>query len=128
MGAAVLGALVGVATTDGGLLLAPPLEVAALGLGLLLAGAYVGVSQNTPVALRTTLAGLSIILMLVVCNWSGFVPDVSYKLTASVGPSAWQWNDIVGGRIVFGAAAVVLDLIVVAGLLSWTVGRFQRRR
>jgi hypothetical protein len=128
MGATVLGALVGAVPTDGSLLLAPPLVVAALGPGLMLAGACIWVPQKSPAALRTTLAGLSIILMLVVCNWSGFAPDVSYGLTTSLGPLRWQGGDPIGGQLVFGVLAVVFDLIVVAGLLSWTVGRFQRRR
>jgi cytochrome c oxidase assembly factor CtaG len=119
MGSIILGALLGIVPTDGGRFTAPPTVIAALGLCLLFGAFMLWLPRQAPVLIRTVLLIMALDLLAVVCNWTAFAPDVVYYSSTSIGPVTITGEDQVGGRIVFGFAAVVVDVSILSMLIGW---------
>jgi len=122
MGFTILGALLGFVPTGEGHFLAPPLVILALGGGLVWGGmTLLMIAVDSPAWLRSTFFVVVLGSAAVVCNWSAFAPDVVYDTTSSIsfGPVAYITEGRVGSRIVFGAAAVLIDIFILYSILRW---------
>jgi hypothetical protein len=120
IGFVILGVLVGLIPAGEVSYQAPPMILFALSLGLILFGLLLGIPPKAPSWLRAGL-GLALIGMLaVVCNWSAFAPDVVYRSSQQIGPLSGEAESPVGGRIVFGMAALAVDLLLIGSIL-WTL-------
>jgi cytochrome c oxidase assembly factor CtaG len=119
MGALILGAFLGIVPTDGGRFSAPPAVIVALGIGLILFAALLWAPRSTPASLKSSLVLLALVLTAVVCNWTAFAPEVMYFSSTSIGPIAFSGPDQLGGRIVFGLAALLVDAVILAVLVGW---------
>lgn len=122
MGVVILGAQAGVVPTDGGSFLAPPGVILSLGAGLILFGLGLWMPASTPPQLKSAIFLILLLLLGVVCNWTAFAPDVVYTSETSIGGWQTSGEDPIGGRIVFGAAALAVD-----ALLAFTVIDIVRR-
>jgi hypothetical protein len=119
MGLLILGALFGIIPTEeGGQFLAPPLVIASLGLGLVLGGILIWVPYRTPPMVRSILFLVALALVAVVCNWTAFAPNVAYYSSTSIGPVSITEEGGIGGRIAFGIAALVVDIVFISVLVS----------
>jgi hypothetical protein len=124
----IFGAQLGVIPADDGVFFAPPPVITALWLGLLLFSFVVAIPRQAPAWLRT-LMGLALMLLVgVVCNWTAFAPGVRYTSTTSIGPFSSSGEDPIGGRIVFGLAALVVDAILIGSLAYWARWAWRRIR
>ena len=123
MGALVLGAAVGLVPADPEGWLAPWPVIYALGAGLWLFAAMLWIPRVTPGWVRSGLALTLLVLMAVVCNWTAFAPGVRYTSTTEIGGWIETRDDPIGGRIVFGAAALVVNAL----LLGWLAAPLWRR-
>jgi hypothetical protein len=126
MGLLILGALAGLVPTDGGAFLAPKGILAALGAGLVLFAVMLWVPRSAPAALRTALGLLLFLLVAGVCNWTAFAPGVRYTSETTIGGWTTSGEDPVGGRIVFGAAALAIDAVLAFGIFE-AIRRALRR-
>lgn len=121
MASLIAGAQSGIIPSGEGAFFAPPQVITALWVGMLLAGALFLLPERSPSALKAGLAFLVLCLAAVVCNWSAFAPDVTYTSTTTISTPFLGFSttreDPVGGRIVFGLMAIVVDLILVAGIV-----------
>jgi hypothetical protein len=126
MGALILGALVGVVPTDGGGFTAPAGIILALGAGLILFAILLWIPRSTPGVVKTVLGGLLFLLVAGVCNWTAFAPGVRYTSETTIGGWTTSGEDPVGGRIVFGAAAVAIDAVLAYGIFG-AIRRALRR-
>jgi hypothetical protein len=119
MGTLILGVLIGVVPTEeGGTYLAPHLVIASLGLGMVCGGLLLWIPERTPPLARTFFALIVLVLFAVVCNWTAFAPSNQYYaegMPTELTPSEMQ----IGGRIVFGILALILDYTLIATLVSW---------
>jgi hypothetical protein len=127
MAALILGAVFGIVPTEGGEFLAPRIIVATLGFCLLFGGLAIGIPPRAPVLLRSTLFIAALASMAVVCNWTAFAPGVVYDSSTSLGPLEVSGRDQVGGRIMFGLAAIAVDLFIVSAIIGWARSRFGKR-
>jgi hypothetical protein len=117
LGIIILGALAGIIPTDEASFLAPPAILFTIGSGLLLLGIIIWIPENAPSWIRGGL-GLALIGMLaVVCNWSAFASDVQYSSNLQLGPFSSGAEDSIGGRIVFGLAALAVDLLLLGSVI-----------
>jgi hypothetical protein len=105
---------------------APMPVITAIWVGLLLGALLVWLPERTPPVLRAAVAFLVLCLVAVVCNWSAFAPGVTYTSTTSFGGFEATNEDPIGGRFVFGLAAIVVDLILIGGIV-YAVRRFLAR-
>ncbi|WKZ35250.1 MAG: hypothetical protein QY332_16680 [Anaerolineales bacterium] len=129
MGALILGALFGIVPTDeDGAFLAPPMIIAALGLGFILGAFLLWIPDWTPPLLRTFLFLVTLALVAVVCNWTAFAPQVVYYSSTSIGPVQFSGESKIGGRIVFGIAALIVDSIFISTLIAWVRSIFRPMR
>lgn len=119
LGALILGALAGVVPTDGGRFLAPEETIAALGFCLILGGILLWLPRQTPAKARSAVFLGAVGLLALVCNWTAFAPEVVFTSTTSIGPLSTSGEEQAGGRIVFGLAAIVLDVLILLGTLMW---------
>jgi hypothetical protein len=119
MGSIILGALLGVVPTDGGQFLAPPFVLTSLGVLLIAGGVALWLPRHSPVWIRSALILLALGLLAIVCNWTAFAPEVVYYSSASIGPVTTGGEDPVGGRLVFGLAAIAVDVFILSILLGW---------
>jgi len=119
MGVLILGAFLGVVPTDGGRFFAPPAVIIALGSGLVLFAALLWIPPKTPALVKSGLVLLALALTAIVCNWTAFAPEVVYSSSTSIGPFAFLGSDQLGGRIVFGLAALIVDGVILAVLVGW---------
>ena len=126
MGALILGALAGVVPTDGGVFGAPAGVILALGAGLILFAVMLWIPRSAPGVVRTILGGLLFLLVAGVCNWTAFAPGVHYTSETTIGGWTTSGEDPVGGRIVFGAAALAIDAVLAYGIFD-AVRRALRR-
>lgn len=125
MGALILGAFLGIVPTNGGQFFAPPLIILALGVGMVLGGFLLWIPQQAPAWMRASLFVLLLALVAVVCNWTAFAPDVVYSSTTSIGPVSFSGEAPLGGRIVFGIAALVVDAFILFAIISWARSGFK---
>jgi hypothetical protein len=119
MGSLILGAYFGIVPTDGGRFTAPPAVILGIGLGLLAGAAIFWLPRTAPAVVRSGLLVLALGLLAVVCNWTAFAPEVIYSSSVSIGPVSFSGSDQVGGRIVFGLAALLVDAAIVATMAGW---------
>jgi hypothetical protein len=57
--------------------------------------------------------------LALVCNWTAFAPEVSYSSSTTIGPIQIRGGDQIGGRIVFGAAAIIVDILLISVIIGW---------
>jgi hypothetical protein len=126
MGLVILGALAGTVPTDGGTFFAPPWVIVALGTGLILFGLMLWLPRSTPSLLRNGVAMLVVVLVAGVCNWTAFTPGVRYTSEVTLGGWTTSGEDPVGGRIVFGLVALVIDAVLAVGIFD-AIRRALRR-
>lgn len=117
--ALILGAVTGVVPTGDGTWSIPPMVVASLGLCLLLIGAAMAAPEQAPAILRGGLFTFGMFFMAVFCNWTAFAPSMTYESSISLGPLAVEGQDQLGGRIVFGLAVIVVDLVLLSAVWGW---------
>lgn len=122
MGGIILGAVLGVVSTEGGSFLAPQPVIIALGLGLVIGGLLFVLPPQLPGWLRSLAFLTALCFMAFVCNWTAFAPQVIYESSTSFGPITVIGRDQIGGRIVFGAVALALDGIILWGMYDWLRG------
>ena len=127
MAALILGALCGIVPTDGGRFLAPPLIIAAIGVCLLCGGLALWIPAKTPAIVRSGLFLVALASMATACNWTAFAPDVLYYSSTSIGPLQFTGEDQVGGRIVFGLAAVAVDGLILYLIIAWARSSLLKR-
>lgn len=127
MGALILGAAAGLVPADPAGWLAPMAVVYALGAGLWLFAAMLWLPRGAPMRLRSALAAALLLLVAVVCNWSAFAPDVQYTVTTESGGREEARPAPVGGRIVFGAAALTVNALLLGGLAAPLARRLRAR-
>ncbi len=111
MGLLILGALIGFVPTDGGFFFAPPWVIGALAAGLILFAGMMWTPGASPAWLRSALGLVMLLLVAIVCNWTAFAPGMRYWSETSIGPITTTGEDPIGGRIVFGLAALVVDAV-----------------
>jgi hypothetical protein len=129
MGALILGALFGIVPTDdGGQFLAPPAIIVSLGFGLMLGGFLLWMPYRTPPILRSLLFFVALALVTVVCNWTAFAPNVVYYSSTSIGPVEFSGEAGIGGRIVFGIAALIVDFVFLSTVFAWMRSIVKRRQ
>lgn len=129
MGTLIIGALFGVVPVDeGGQFLAPPLIILSLGLGLALGGFLLWLPSQIPLRLRTFLVLMVMVFMLVVCNWTAFAPNVVYHSSTFIGPLEFSGEAAIGGRIVFGIAALIVNSIFLSTIIAWLREIFRSLR
>ena len=128
MGGMVLGAVAGVVPADPEGFIAPRWVVAAIGVGCLVATAVLWMPRNAPQAVKSLVLWLGLLLVATVCNWSAFAPNVRYTSSVSIGPWEQAGEDPVGGRIVFGLAALLVNAILVGSVVGAVRGLWQRLR
>ena len=129
MGTLILGVLFEVVPVDeDGQFLAPSLVIFSLGLGLASGGFLLWLPFQTPPRLRTFLALVVMVFMLVVCNWTAFAPNVVYHSSTSIGPLEVSGKAGIGGRIVFGIAALIVNSIFLSTLIAWLREIFRSPR
>ena len=122
MGTVILGAQAGVVPTDGGRFFAPPWVILSLGSGLILFGLGLWMPASTPPQLKSAVFLVLLLFLAAVCNWTAFAPGVVYTSEMTIGGWTTSGEDPIGGRIVFGAAALAVD-----ALLAFTVVDIVRR-
>jgi hypothetical protein len=123
MAAIILGAFVGIIPTEGGQFLAPPIVIVSLGLCLLAGGLAMYIPQKAPVIFRSGLLIIALVSLAMVCNWTAFAPGVIYSSSVSIGSLQVSGEDQIGGRFVFGLAAIIVDLFMVFTIVGWTRNR-----
>lgn len=126
MGIIVLGAQFGFVPADEGAFFAPPPVIIAIVIGLLLLALVIWIPQEAPVFLRAGMGLVLVLMLAVVCNWSAFAPNVRYTSNLVLGPISSSSEDLVGGRIVFGIAALAIDLLLL-GSIFWVVKKIVHR-
>jgi hypothetical protein len=114
----ILGAFYGYIPADGEFT-APPVIILSICICLLAAGMAILIPPGAPAILRTSLGIITFITLAAVCNWTAFAPGVTYTSSSSIGPFSFEGEDQVGGRIVFGLVAIVVDIILVSSLFIW---------
>lgn len=119
MGVLIIGSLVGLIPTEEGAYFAPRAILWSLGIGFVLGALLLLTIDLAPTWLRSLLFLSALALVAVVCNWSAFAPDVRYVTSTSMGPLSFSGEDSTGGRIVFGAAALLVDAVLLFGIFSW---------
>jgi hypothetical protein len=102
---------------------APRWVMVAIAGGLILGGFLMILPQESPAFIRSILGLGALVLAAVVCNWTAFAPGVHYSSEVSFGPVSVWGEDQVGGRIMFGLAALAVD-----ALLGWVVFYEVRKR
>jgi hypothetical protein len=120
MAAIILGAFVGIIPTEGGQFLAPPIIIVSLGLCLLSGGLAMYIPEKAPIFFRSGLFTIALVSLAMVCNWTAFAPGVVYSSSISVGSLQFSGEDPIGGRIIFGIAAIVVDLFMLFTIVGWT--------
>jgi len=119
MGTLILGALWGYVPIDGGSFTAPSWVIISLGICLLSAGAAFWLPGKSPSLVKSALLIITLVALALVCNWTAFAPGVEYQSSAILGMIEITGKDQIGGRIVFGLAAVTIDLIILAVFISF---------
>jgi hypothetical protein len=71
---------------------------------------------------------LALLFLAITCNWTAFAPGVAYYSSSSVGPLEFSGQDQVGGRIVFGLAAIAVNLLILDVIVGWARGRLRIER
>ncbi len=104
---------------------APRWVIAAAGLAFLFAGVSV-VQQAFQIEKFKYLPGLAIFLALTaVANWAAFGPgDRSGEGTLTIVGIPIPVSSELSGRVAFGFGAVVIDLLLIAGLVHWLRSKF----
>jgi hypothetical protein len=116
MSCLIAGAQSGVIPAEPDAFFAPMPVITAIWVGLLLGTLLVWLPERSPPVLRAAVAFVVLCLVAVVCNWSAFAPGVTYTRTTSFGGFETTHVDPIGGRFVFGVAAIVVDLILLGGI------------
>ncbi len=132
MAALIAGAQFGMLPAEEDAFFAPPPVITALWIGLLAGAVLFLLPQGSPAALKAGLGFLVLCLVAIVCNWSAFAPEVTYTssttVSAFIGGFTTTREDPVGGRIVFGLVAVVVDLILIGGIVYAAQQALRRLR
>jgi cytochrome c oxidase assembly factor CtaG len=127
MALTILGAVYGFIPAEGefkapkGIILSISICLFAVGLAIL-------IPQSAPAIMRTTLGFVALATLAAVCNWTAFAPEVTYTSSSSIGPFQFEGEDPIGGRIVFGLAAIVVDIFIIAALIGWLRSRSRKDR
>ncbi len=114
----ILGAFYGYIPAEGEFT-APPAIILSIAICLLAAGLAILIPPGAPAILRTALGIITFISVAAVCNWTAFAPEVTYTSSTSIGPFSFEGEDQVGGRIIFGFVAIVVDIILISSLILW---------
>lgn len=114
----ILGAFYGYIPAEGEFT-APPAIILSIAICLLAAGLAILIPPGAPAILRTAIGTIAFITLAAVCNWTAFAPGVTYTSSTSFGPFSFEGEDQIGGRIAFGLAAIVVDIILVSSLFHW---------
>jgi hypothetical protein len=120
MGGFIVGIGLGVVPVPEESIHAPRWVIAVAGLAFLFAGVSV-VQQAFQIEAFKYVPGLAIVLALAaVANWVAFGPgDRSGEGTLTIVGIQIPVSSDIGGRIVFGFGAVVIDLLLVVGVVHW---------
>lgn len=127
MGLMIAGSLLGFVPTERGAYFGPRWVMWMLSIGLLLAGVLVAGADEVPVAVRTVFGMIAMLLLAGVCNWTAFAPGVHYYSSTSIGPLSFGGEDPIGGRIVFGVVAGLIDALLLGSLVQSVRQRLRRR-
>jgi cytochrome c oxidase assembly factor CtaG len=82
---------------------------------------------RTPPILRSLLFFVALALVTVVCNWTAFAPNVVYYSSTSIGPVEFSGEAEIGGRIVFGVAALIVNFVFLSTVVAWMRSIVKRR-
>jgi hypothetical protein len=126
MAALIAGAQLGIIPADAEAFFAPPPVITALWVGLLLGAVLFLLPQRSPAALKAGITFAVLCLVAVVCNWSAFAPGITYTSTTTIGGFESTQEDPLGGRIVFGLAALLVDLVLIGGV-AYAIRQLLRR-
>lgn len=118
MGTLILGTVLGLLPTEEGAYFASKFIVAAIGFGLILSAILFWIPMTAPSLIKSALFFLVLFLVAIVCNWSAFAPNVHYWSNTSIGPISMGGEDQIGGRIVFGIVALIIDAFLVDALIA----------
>jgi hypothetical protein len=118
MATIILGALIGIVPADG-VFLAPPIIIAGIVIGLFFGGIALWIPSKTPSIIKSGIFLIALFSLATVCNWTAFAPEVTYTSSTSIGLLQISGDDQIGGRVVFGAAAIVIDLILLSVVIGW---------
>jgi len=121
----ILGALIGLIPAEGQFL-APPFIIASIGICLFCGGIALWTPQKTPPLIKTFIFLIGVLSLATVCNWTAFAPQVTYSSSTTIGAIQSGGEDQVGGRLVFGAAAIFVDLFILSAVIGWI--RSTRRK
>ncbi len=127
MGLVILGAWYGIIPTDGGEFHAPPVVILSLAAGLILFAALLWVPASAARAAKVAISVVLLLFVAVVCNWTAFAPGISYISETSLGPFSWTGEDPIGGRVVFGLAALAVDALIAMALIGALWNRLRRK-
>ncbi len=118
----ILGAVYGYIPAEGEFK-APKVIILSISICLFAAGLAILTPQSAPAIMRTTLGFVAFATLAAVCNWTAFAPEVTYTSSSSIGPFQFEGEDPIGGRIVFGLAAIAVDIFIIAALIGWLRSR-----
>ena len=105
---------------------APKVIILSISICLVTAGLAILIPQSAHTILRTALGIVAFSTLAAVCNWTAFVPGVSYTSSSSIGPFQFEGEDPIGGRIVFGLAAIAVDVFIIAAIIGWLRSRSRK--
>jgi hypothetical protein len=114
----IFGALYGFIPAEGEFT-APKFIILSISICLFAAGLAFLIPERAPAILRTALGIIAFATLAAVCNWTAFAPGVTYTSSSSIGPFQFEGEDPIGGRIVFGLAAIAVDIFILAAIIGW---------
>jgi hypothetical protein len=123
----ILGEVYGYIPTEGEFT-APKVIVLSISICLFAAGLAILIPQSAPAILRTGRGIVAFTTLAAVCNWTAFAPGVTYTSSSSIGPFQFQGEDLIGGRIVFGLAAIAVGIFIIAAIIRWLRSRSRTDR
>ena len=118
MAVIIFGALIGSVPTEGDFL-APPFIIANISIGLFFGGIALWIPSKTPPFIKSGIFLVALVSLATVCNWTAFAPEVTYSSSTTIGPYQISGGDQVGGRVVFGAFAIIVDLFIISMVIGW---------
>lgn len=123
----IFGALYGFFPAEGEFT-APKIIILSISICLFATGLAILIPQSAPAILRTALGIVAFVTLAAVCNWTAFAPGVTYTSSSSIGPFQFEGEDPIEGRIVFGLAAIAVDIFIIAAIVGWLRSRSRKDR